>query len=313
MRYIEDFKENERVVGHYFCKRKVSLMTKAGKSYLGLKLQDKTGTIDGKVWEFTNDIGAFEENDFIKIDGTVLSYQNELQIKLTKIRKSDEGEYDPADYIPCTDKDIESLYEQLSTLIKSVSNPFLRKLLTAIFTDGDVSETFKKHSAAKTMHHSYMGGLLEHTLSVTVICDFLSKQYMNVNRDLTITAAMLHDIGKIYELSPFPFNDYTDDGQLLGHAYLGIELIADTASKIEKFPPKLLTLLKHCLISHHGEYIYGAVRRPKIIEAYILHCADDADAKLKAFETAIKEDNTMGQWMGYDKCLDRNLRKSGYE
>jgi len=313
MRYIEDFKEDDRIIGHYFCKRRNSLKTKSGKTYLSLKLQDKTGVIDAKVWDMTNDIGAFDENDFIKIDGIVLNYQNDLQIKLTKVRRSEEGEYNAADYIPCTDKDITSLFEELVNIIKSISNPYLRKLLSAIFADKEVFDTFKSHSAAKAMHHSFMGGLLEHTVSVANISDFLSSKYKHVNRDLTVSAAILHDIGKIYELSPFPVNDYTDEGQLLGHAYLGIELIAKTAAQIEKFPPKLLTLLKHCIISHHGEYIFGAARRPKIIEAYIVHCADDADAKIKTFEAAISEDNTQGQWLGYNKCLDRNLRKSGYD
>lgn len=314
MRYIEDFKEDDRIIGHYFCKQKANLKTRSGKTYFSLKLQDKTGIIDAKVWELSNEIQSFEENDYIKIDGVVLSYQNDLQLKISKIRKSTVGEYDAADYIPCTDKDIPSLYAQLGSVIKTVSNIYLNKLLTGIFIDNaDISNIFMNHSAAKTMHHNYMGGLLEHTLSVVMICDFLSTRYKHINRDLLICAAMLHDVGKIYELSPFPFNDYTDEGQLLGHSYLGIELIVSEAAKIEKFPKKLLTLVKHCLISHHGEYEYGAARRPKIIEAYILHCADDTDAKIKAFETAINEDNTQGQWLGYDKCLERNLRKSGYD
>jgi 3'-5' exoribonuclease len=313
MRYIAEFKEDDHIVGHYFCKRKLCMKSKAGKSYYSLKLSDKTGTIDAKVWDMTNDIGAFEENDYIKIDGTVLTYMNELQIKLIKIRRSEESEYIPADYIPCSEKDVAALFDELTEIIKSVSNPHLRKLLTAVFADKEVTEAFKSHSAAKALHHSFMGGLLEHTVSVANIADFLSKNYKHVNRDLTVAAAVLHDVGKIYELSPFPVNDYTDDGQLLGHAHLGIELIAKMAEKIEKFPPKLLTLLKHCIISHHGEYIFGAARRPKIIEAYIVHAADDADAKIKTIETAISEDNTNNQWLGYNKCLERNLRKSGFD
>jgi len=313
MRYIGDFKEDDHIIGHYFCKQKQGLTTKSGKPYLSLKLQDKTGVIDAKVWDMTNDIGAFEENDYIKLDGVVLNYQGNLQIKLTKIRRSEEGEYNAADYIPVTDKDIPSLYEELVNLIKSISNPYLRKLLSAIFADKDIFDTFKSHSAAKAMHHNFMGGLLEHTVSVANICDFLSSKYKHVNRDLTVSAAILHDVGKIYELSPFPANDYTDDGQLLGHAYLALELITKTAEKIEKFPPKLLTLLKHCIISHHGEYVFGAARLPMIMEAYIVHCADDADAKIKTFECAISEDNTQNEWLGYNKCLERNIRKSGYD
>jgi 3'-5' exoribonuclease len=311
LRYIEDFKEDDHIVGHYFCKQKANLKTRAGKTYLSLKLQDKTGVIEAKVWELSNDIQAFDEKDYIKIDGVVLAYQNDLQMKVSKIRRSEKGEYLPEDYVPCTEKDIQSLFDDLNAYIKTVSDIYLRSLLKRIFGNAEIADVFKIHSAAKTMHHSYMGGLLEHTLSVVSICDFLSSKYKHVNRDLLITAAMLHDIGKIYELSPFPFNEYTDEGQLLGHSFLGIELVSRGAAEIANFPAKLLALLKHCLLSHHGEYEYGAAKRPKIIEAYILHCADDADAKIKAFETALSADNTQSAWIGYDKCLERNLRKSG--
>ncbi len=305
MRYINELREGESVIGHYLCKSRQSLKSRAGKTYLSLKLQDKTGMVDAKVWDMTNDIKTFEENEYIKIDATVVTYQNDIQLNVKRIRRSMEGEYDPADYIPCTEKNIEEMYQKLMSYIK--------KLLEDIFYKHPVvSKQFKSHSAAKSVHHSYMGGLLEHTLSVTEICDFAAPRYKYVNRDILIASAMLHDVGKLMELSEFPENDYTDDGQLLGHLMIGAELIKDTASHIEGFPKTLESLLKHCMISHHGEYEYGSPKLPKTIEAFILHCADNLDAKTKVFEEMIDNNSNQGNWAGYHKMLQRNIRKSDY-
>ncbi len=314
MRYIADLKVDEMVVEHYLCKKKQTLKSRSGKNYLSLLLQDKTGTINAKVWDLNNNIQSFEENDFIKIEGVVLSYQNELQLNVKKIRRSLEGEFEPMDYIPATDKNIEQLYKQILDLIASIKNKYIKELLENIYIkNNELVSVFKKHSAAKTMHHNYMGGLLEHSLSICQICDFLSSHYEYVDRDLLIASALLHDIGKIFELSPFPDNDYTDDGQLLGHIVIGTELVTKESNKIEGFPHQLQSLIKHSILSHHGEYEFGSPKRPKTIEAFILHCADELDAKIKIFEENILSDNTNGNWVGYHKMLARNLRKSNYE
>lgn len=314
MRYIADLKVDEMIIEHYLCKKKQTLKSRSGKNYLSLLLQDKTGTINAKVWDLNNNIQSFEENDFIKIDGTVLSYQNELQINVRKIRRSQEGEYEPMDYIPSTDKDIEELYQKIVSIISTIKNPYIKTLLENIYIKNEqIRELFKKHSAAKSMHHNYMGGLLEHSLSICQICDFLSSHYGYADRDLLLASALLHDIGKVFELSPFPDNDYTDDGQLLGHIVIGTELITKESNKIDGFPHQLQTLLKHSILSHHGEYEFGSPKKPKTIEAFILHCADELDAKIKMFEDSIFSDNTSGNWVGYHKMLARNLRKSNYE
>jgi len=313
MKFISELQADEKIVTHYLCKQKQSLKTRSGKTYLSLKLQDKTGVIDGKVWELNNDIQSFEENDYIKIDAIVLTYQNELQLKITKIRKSREGEYYPQDYIPTTDKDIESLYKQLLDYIKSIQNPFIKQLLNNILVkDEKITSAFKVRSAAKQMHHSYMGGLLEHTLNVVQICDFLADFYRSANRDILLCTAMLHDIGKVYELTDFPSNEYTDDGQLLGHLVMGAQMIKDEASRIPEFPHALSSLLQHSILSHHGEYEYGSPKRPKTIEAFILHMADDLDAKVKMLEDAIDNNNTVGSWIGFQKMLQRNIRRSNF-
>ena len=313
MRYINEIREGENVIEHFLCKSKQTLKSRAGKSYLSLKLQDKTGTVDAKVWELNNDIKAFEENDFIKIDGTAIVYQNDIQLNVKRIRRSLEGEYDPMDYIPSTEKNIDSMTEELLGYINTIKNPYLKKFLEEIFIkDSVISKKIKYHSAAKSVHHGYMGGLVEHTLSVTQICDFLAPRYKYVDRDILIASAMLHDIGKIYELSDFPENDYTDEGQLLGHIVIGIDIISEAVKKVEGFPKKVESLLKHCLISHHGELEYGSPQLPKTIEAFILHCADNMDAKVKVIEELIDSDSTSGSWVGYQKMLQRNIRKSDY-
>ncbi|MFI3229983.1 MAG: HD domain-containing protein [bacterium] len=313
MRFISDLKVEEKVVEHYLCKSKQSLKTQAGKNYLSIVLQDKTGTINGKVWELNKQIQSFEEGDFIKIDAIVNSYRNENQLSIRQIRKSSEGEYDPSDYIPVTDKDINLLYEQLVALISTIKNTHMSQLLSNIYINNkEIVKIFKSHSAAKTMHHNYLGGLIEHTISVAQICDFLASQYDYINRDLLITSAFLHDIGKIYELSPFPENDYTDDGNLLGHIVMGVEFINSEASKIDGFPHKLLSLLKHSILSHHGIYEYGSPKRPKIMEAFLLHHADSIDAKIKIYHDVIKDNKTASNWAGYNKTMEHNIRNSNF-
>ena len=311
MRYIEDFKEDDHIVDTYLCKQRQSLKSKAGKTYLSLKLQDKTGQIDAKVWDLNNNIQNFKENDYIKIDGDIVVYQNALQIKIKKLRCSQEGEYDKANYIPSTDKDIDSMYEQIVGYINSVSSPHIKQLLENILINNtEIVSLFKSNSAGKSFHHNYLGGLIEHTLSVVSICDFMSTKYKHINRDILVASAMLHDIGKVYELSEFPDNDYTDQGQLVGHIVIGAELITSETSNIPDFPERVQALIKHCILSHHGELQFGSPVMPKIIEAYILHCADNMDAKSKIFEDAISKDDTQGVWTGYNKMLARYVSSS---
>jgi len=313
MRYLQDLKENERIIEHYLCKQKQSLKTRGGKTYFSLKLQDKTAVVDAKVWELHSDIGEFEENDMIKVDGTVLLYNNEPQIKINRIRKSLEGEYEAGEFIPRTEKDIDELHSQLLGYIDSVKEPYLRQLLEQIIIGNEViAKAITSHSAAKHMHHSYFGGLLEHIVSVAEICDFMSGRYKYVNRDLLIVVAILHDIAKIFELSPMPANAYTDDGQMLGHIYMGAELVNQECAKIPGFPHELQSLIKHAILAHHGEYEFGSPKLPATIEAFILHAADNMDAKAKVYEEALAADATPGPWVGYHKLLARYLRNSDY-
>ena len=252
MKFIQEFFEGCRVSGIYLCKHKQAAVTKNGKPYENVILQDKTGTIDAKIWD-PNSLGIddFETLDYIEIMGDVTNFAGALQLNIKRARKAREGEYDPTDYLPVSKCDIDEMYGELMAIIKTIQNPYLSRLLELFFVEDEAFiKRFRFNSAAKTVHHGFVGGLLEHTLSVTRFCDFMAKSYGILNRDLLITAAILHDIGKTKELSLFPQNDYTDDGQLLGHIMIGAEMVHDAAQKIEGFPMELENQLKHCILAH---------------------------------------------------------------
>ncbi|MCL2575659.1 MAG: HD domain-containing protein [Defluviitaleaceae bacterium] len=313
MRYISDLHEGEQLIVHYLCKKKEIMKSKSGKNYMSLVLADKTGEIVGRVWTLNNDIQAFEAGDVIKIDTRVNNFNDELQLNIAKIRKSMQGEFLEADYIPTTERDIDEIYKATTAFIDSFQNKYLQQLMSNIFVHNeDIRDTFLRRSAAKSNHHAYMGGLCEHTLNVAQICEFLAPRYKFVNRDLLISAALLHDLGKIYELSDFPDNDYTDSGKLIGHIVMCCDLISTEAAKIEGFPEKLKHLLTHCVISHHGKQEYGSPVLPKIIEALILSYADDMDAKIKMFETALEKVPQNTDWVDRKYPMDRDLRKSSF-
>jgi len=313
MTFINDIKDGEHIIGHYFCKFKQTLKTKGGKSYYSMKLQDKTGVIDAKVWDITSDIQDFDEGEMIKIDADALLYQGEMQMKIYKLRRSREGEYDLADFVPVSTNDIGEMYAQLTAYINKVENPFVKTLLENIVIKDEVrAKAFKSGSAAKSMHHSYMGGLLEHTLGVVEICNFAASRYKYVNKDILLAGAILHDFGKIYELTPMPHNEYSDDGQMLGHIVMGVELVGAEVAKIKDFPHQLASLIKHLIISHHGEFEFGSPKLPSTAEAMLLHFADNMDAKLKTIEEVIDSNASPGPWAGYQKALNRYIRKSDH-
>ncbi len=313
MKYIQELREGEHVSQIFLCKTKTTATTKMGKNYYSLLLQDQTGTLDGKVWDLNGGIGHFEAMDFIQVDGEVTSFSNSLQLNIKRIRRAHEGEYDPKDYFPVTDKDIETMYKELLALASTVKNEKMRQLVNSFFVDDpSFQKRFKEHSAAKSVHHGYIGGLLEHTLAVTKLCDYYCKQYPILNRDLLIPAAMFHDVGKLEEIADFPTNDYTDDGQLLGHIVIGCEMIGTRIRSIPGFPPKLASELKHCILAHHGEFEYGSPKKPALIEALALNFADDTDAKLQIMVELFKG-NTSNDWLGFNRLLDSNIRKTVME
>lgn len=313
MKYIESLREGERIGEVYLCKHKQSALTKAGKPYESLILQDKTGTLDGKIWDVNSSgIEEFDALDYIYVVGDVTSFQGTLQLNVKRVRKMKEGEYEPSDYLPVSEKDIGKMYQELLAYVNSLGNPWLKKLAQSFFMDGEFAKRFQFHSAAKSVHHGYVGGLLEHSLSVTKLCDFFSGQYPLLNRDLLLCAAMFHDIGKLEELSTFPANDYTDEGQLLGHIMIGAEMIGDRIREIDNFPRRLAAELKHCILAHHGELEFGSPKKPALAEALALSFADNLDAKMETMKEALSNipEGSM-EWAGYNRLLETNIRRTG--
>ena len=312
MRYIEGFREGMHVADVYLCKSKQIALTKAGKEYGNLVLQDKTGTIDSKIWDLGSPgVGNFEAMDYVYVDADVTVFQNVNQLNVKRIRKADEGEYVPGDYLPVSSKDIGKMYEELVGFIRSVKNPYLNKLASSYFIEDRVfAKDFQFHSAAKSVHHGVVGGLLEHTLSVVKLCDYYAGYYPGINRDLLLTAAMFHDIGKTKELSVFPENDYTDDGQLLGHIIIGTEMVGERIRTIPGFPEKLATELKHCILAHHGELEYGSPKKPALLEALALNFADNTDAKMETMLEILHGAGDNQGWLGYSRLMETNVRKT---
>ncbi len=313
MHFIGELREGERINEIYLCKQKQTALTKAGKPYESLLLQDKTGTLDAKVWDPSSQgIEECEALDYIYVMGDVTSFQGTLQLNIKRLRKVSEGEYDPKDYLPVSDYNVEEMYRELQGYVKGLSNPYLKKLAGGLFLeDADFAKRFQFHSAAKSVHHGFVGGLLEHTLSVTKLCAFFAERYPMLNRDLLITAALFHDIGKLEELSAFPANDYTDEGQLLGHIAMGMEIVGMRIRGIEGFPAKLANELKHCILSHHGELEYGSPKKPAIPEAVALNFADNLDAKMETMKELLANvpvGNT--EWQGYNRLFESNIRRS---
>ncbi|MBR4138563.1 MAG: HD domain-containing protein [Lachnospiraceae bacterium] len=312
MKFIESLREGERLNDVYLCKYKQSAVTKNGKPYENVILQDKTGTIDAKIWE-PNSMGIddFDMMDYVAVVGDVSSFQGALQVSIKRVRKVREGEYDPANYLPVSEYDIEDMYKQLLTFVNGIKNPYLSKVVKHFFVeDVEFVKQFKFSSAAKSVHHGFVGGLLEHTLSVLKLCQFYVKQYPIINEDLLYAAALCHDIGKVYELSAFPMNDYTDDGQLLGHIVMGCEMVGEQIRSIPDFPKKLGNELKHCILAHHGELEFGSPKKPALVEAVALNFADNTDAKMETLKEIFRAAGETNDWLGYNRLLESNIRKT---
>ena len=312
MRYIQELREGSSVKDIYLCKKRMALVTKNGKNYESLTLQDKTGTIDAKIWD-PNSMGIGEEElDYVDITGDVVSFQGHLQLNIKRARKCREGEYDPADYVPVSDKNIDDMMGAIGKYIESVGNEHLKALLKAFFVeDEQFIEDFRMSSAAKSVHHSFVGGLAEHTLGVTNLCHFFCRNYPYLKRDLLITVALLHDIGKTRELSRFPRNDYTEAGQFIGHIIIGVQMIDEKIKDIPDFPELLANEVRHCILAHHGELEYGSPKKPAILEAIALNLADNTDAKLETMTEILENAGDNNDWLGFNRFFESNLRRTG--
>lgn len=310
MRFIETLKDGDNIKEIYLVKSKTAAVTKNGKPYENLIIQDKTGSIEAKLWDpYSAGIDDFDALDYVEITGTVKLFNGANQLSVTRVRKCYEGEYDQANYLPVSSRNIDEMYKELISLIKSIKTIYLRMLLEDFFEkDKEFIEKFKKSSAAKSVHHNFIGGLLEHTLSVANLCNYLASAYPVLNRDLLLTAAILHDIAKTKEFSDFPVNDYTDNGQLLGHIVMGYEMVSERIADIPGFPEKAAAELKHCILAHHGKLEFGSPKKPALIEAVALSFADDTDAKLETFKEDITKPSE-SEWR-YSRFIEGNIRKT---
>lgn len=311
MKYIKDLHEGETIRSIYLCKGKRTAETRNGKPYENLILQDKTGVLDGKIWDPNSQgIADYDEKDFIEVVGDVITYNNNLQLNIKQLRKASEEEYNPADYMPTSEKSVDGMYEELLGYIRGISNSYLRQAIEYYFVkDAEFVRSFKGHSAAKTVHHGFAGGLLEHTLSVIRLCEYFAGAYEIINKDLLIASAICHDIGKTRELSDFPDNDYTDEGQLIGHIVIGVEMLSEAIRTIPDFPVVLANEWKHCIIAHHGELEFGSPKKPALAEAVALNLADNADAKMQTLKEIFK-DKKGTDWLGFNRLFESNLRRT---
>ncbi len=285
---------------------------KTGEPYLALTLGDRSGQLEAKMWDNVEEVlNAFEQDDFLKIKGLVNKYKNRFQLTIHKVRKLGESEIDFSDYLPKTSRNIDELWQTLTDFVGSFQNPHLKSLVRAFMSDPEIAAAYRNAPAAKTLHHAYIGGLLDHVVSLFRSCDLVCRNYPQVNRDLLLTGVFLHDIGKIHELAYNRSFSYTTRGQLLGHMIIELEMLQAKLALVPDFPPELKTLLEHLIISHHGEYEFGSPKLPMFPEALLLHYMDDLDSKMEAMRAHFeREADLESPWTSYNPSLGRPLLNS---
>lgn len=313
--YIGNLAPNEVVTGQFLVLSKEIRHKRTGEPYLTLHLADRTGEMEAKMWDNVAEVmETFDRDDFIKVKGLLQLYQNRTQFTVHKVRRLEEHEVDLSDYFPCSERNPEEMFAELQVIIKGLENAHLRALLLAIFADARLATAYKLAPAAKHIHHACRGGLLEHVLSLCALCRMTAGHYKNVDLDLLLAGAILHDIGKLEELSYARSFGYSADGQLLGHIVIGLRMVGAKVDQIPGFPPKLRTLLEHMLISHHGELEFGSPKVPIFPEALLLHHLDNMDSKMDAMRSALKRElSGEGEFTGWVASLERTLlRKERY-
>jgi 3'-5' exoribonuclease len=301
--------ENKVIVSSFVVTTKQVKPKKSGEPYLALTLADRCGQIEAKMWDNVEDsIDAFEQEDFLKIKGLLNKYKNRFQLTIHKLRKLGDSEVDFADYLPKTTKNVDELWRTLEEFVSSISEPHLKTLIQSFMSDPAIAAAYRNAPAAKTLHHAYIGGLLDHVVSLFRSCDLMCRNYPQVNRDLLLAGAFLHDIGKIHELSYSRSFSYTSRGQLLGHMIIELEMLQARIAQIPGFPDNLKTLLEHLIISHHGEYEFGSPKLPMFPEALMLHYLDDLDSKMESMRAHFeREAENDSNWTTYNASLGRTL------
>ncbi len=305
--FVSEIRDRNQVDSVFLVKEKITAMAKNGKPYLTIRLMDKSGEVDAKVWDNIDTISAtFEKDDFIAIRSKATVYLGKMQLVVSDLQRVPEEGVNLADFLPEAERAIEEMERELTALVASLDDPHLKRLLAAFFDDPVFRARYRTAPAAKGMHHVYLGGLLEHSLAVARLVDQIVPLYAELNRDLLIAGALLHDVGKVREMTYLRSFDYTDEGKLIGHITIGVEMIHEKIAAIDGFPPQLAMLLKHIILSHHGQYEFGSPKRPKTVEATILNYLDDLDSKINGIRTHMKkETENASAWTSYHRLYDR--------
>lgn len=311
MIFIKDFKDGDTITGVYLCKSRTAAVTKAGKDFENVILSDKTGSVDSKIWDPNSpSIWDFDANDFVYVKGQVIVYNKAYQFKIDTIRKAEPGEYVESDYMAVSRFDPDEMMDELLGIIAGIRHPGIRNLLNAFFVeDSEFAARFKTASAAKSVHHGFVSGLLEHTLSVAKLCIKICQNYDFINYDILVASAILHDIGKTKEISAFPENDYTDEGNMIGHLVIGYGMVKEKLPTIDGMTDIVAYEIEHCILSHHGQLEYGSPKKPATVEAYALAAADNLDAHLETLRELFETKNA-NAWLGFNKWMDTNIRRT---
>src|SRR6202453_3305693 len=312
--YISDCArhENKIITSNFIVASKQIKPKKTGEPYLALTLGDRSGQLEAKMWDNVEEVlNAFEQDDFLKIKGLVNKYKNRFQLTIHKLRKLGETEIDFSDYLPKTTKNIDELWQTLTDFVSSFQDVHLKALVRAFMADAEIAAAYRNAPAAKTLHHAYIGGLLDHVVSLCRSCDLVCRNYPHVNRDLLLTGVFLHDIGKIHELTYNRSFSYSTRGQLLGHMIIELEMLQAKLALMPDFPSELKILLEHLIISHHGEYEFGSPKLPMFPEALLVHYMDDLDSKMEAMRAHFeREADLESPWTSYNASLGRPLLNS---
>jgi 3'-5' exoribonuclease len=309
--YVSELEPNRVITSSFLVQSKEIRQKKTGELYLSLMLGDRTGELDAKMWDNVNEVlDSFDRDDFVKIKGLVQIFHNRPQLTVHKVRRMDDSEIDFADYFPSSKRDVDEMWTELRGLVSAMSNAHLKSLLEAFLDDPDIAERYRRAPAAKSIHHAFLGGLLEHVLSLCGLAKLVAGHYKSVDADLLLTGVVLHDIGKIYELNYERGFSYSNDGQLLGHITIAVRMLGDKIRSLPDFPPRLRVLVEHMILSHHGHLEFGSPKVPQFPEALLLHYLDDLDSKMECMRALVENDRQLeGCFTSYSSALERTALK----
>ncbi len=308
---VKDLEANKVAVGTFLVQAKEIRQKKSGEPYLSLTLSDRTGDLDAKMWDNVADVmHTFERDDFVRVKGLLQIYNNRPPFTIHKMQRVEESAVDLADFFPASARDPREMWQELCRVVRGIGNPHLRALLELFLADDEIARRYVRAPAAKFIHHAYLGGLIEHVLSLCNLCRLAAQNYQAIDVDLLLTGAILHDIGKIHELSYDRSFGYSSEGQLLGHIAIGLRMVEEKVCRVPDFPPRLRTLVEHLILSHHGSLEFGSPKLPLFPEALMLHFLDDLDAKMECMRALVEHDRQVdGFWTPYSNSLERVVLK----